>query len=62
MTARVFTFQEISNFRAYLEVQEEGQYNMFDPRARQLTGLERSDYTFVMENYVALRTQSEKEE
>lgn len=49
-----FTPQQLSNFKRYLDIQKRGRYNMFDPRARQLTGLERDDYIFVMDNYEAL--------
>jgi hypothetical protein len=55
-----FTHQELENFKAYEEVRAGGAYNMFDPRARQLTGLSRADYGFVMDNYSALKAQIKK--
>lgn len=54
-----FTNEEIENWRAYEEVRASGAYNMFDPRARQLTGLSRADYGFAMDNYSALKAQAE---
>ena len=51
-----FTFIQLENFRRYEEVREEGLYNMFDPRARELTGLSEKDYIFVMNNYSDLKT------
>ena len=35
----------------YLEVQNEGLYNMLDPRARQLTDLDKSTYIKIIKNY-----------
>jgi hypothetical protein len=35
----------------YKEVQESGMYNMFDPRARQLTTLSREQWVKIIENY-----------
>lgn len=49
-------------FRRYEEVRQEGNYNMFDPRARQLTGLGRADYHFVIKNYNALKAQYDQEQ
>lgn len=50
-----FTQQQRDNWAAYEKVRLRGRFNMFDPKARQLTGLGRDEYLFVMENYVALR-------
>ncbi len=40
-----------SDFLQYKEVQESGMYNMFDPRARQLTTLSREQWVKIIENY-----------
>jgi hypothetical protein len=57
-----FTLQQIENWRRYEEVRDEGRYNMFDPRARQLTGLSREDYLFTLSNYSELCKQEEESE
>jgi len=49
-----FTPQHIANFKQYLRVQERGRYNMFDPRAREATGLSATDYVFILRHYEAL--------
>ena len=38
-------------FEGYKEVQSSGQYNMFDPNARMLTGLDKNTYLSIMKNY-----------
>lgn len=43
-----------SEFRAYQEVQMDGQYNMYDPIARQEAGLEKSIWIAIMTNYMDL--------
>jgi hypothetical protein len=50
-----FTQEHIHWFNLYYRVQLSGKYNMFDPRARQETGLSRSAYDFVMDHYSELR-------
>ena len=55
-----FTNQQLQNFKKYVRVQMGGRYNMFDPRARAATGLDKDEYLFVMENYSALKEASEK--
>ena len=48
-------------FEAYLQVQEIGAYNMFDPRARDLAQefcedyISREDWTFIINNYKQLK-------
>jgi len=48
-------------FKAYLNIQEVGCYNMFDPRARELaqemSGIEisRKDWSYIMANYEQLK-------
>lgn len=55
-----FTNQQLQNFKKYVRVQMGGRYNMFDPRARAATGMDKDEYIFVMENYSALKEASEK--
>ena len=55
-----FTNQQLQNFKKYFGVQMGGRYNMFDPRARAATGMDKDEYIFVMENYSALKEASEK--
>lgn len=38
-------------FRDYVKVQRKGLYNMFDARARELTGLTKEQYSYVLSNY-----------
>lgn len=54
----MFPASRIADFRAYEKVRKSGRYNMFDPRARRETHLGEERYTFVMNNYAALKTQA----
>ena len=38
-------------FLIYKAVQESGMFNMFDPRARELTGLDKGTYLTILEKY-----------
>ena len=38
-------------FKEYLDVQEGGLYNMFDPRAREMTSLSKAQWTNIITNY-----------
>ena len=38
-------------FKEYLDVQESGLYNMFDPRARELTSLSKAQWINIITNY-----------
>jgi len=40
-----------SDFLQYKEVQESGMFNMFDPRAREMTTLSREQWVKIIENY-----------
>ena len=51
----MFTAKQLQDFKAYRKVQLGGKFNMFDPRATMATGLSKSEYIFVMKNYVALQ-------
>ena len=39
------------DWEAYLEVQESGEFNMFDPNARATAGLEKDVWLAIMGNY-----------
>ena len=38
-------------FLEYVAIQESGVYNMLDPRARQLTNLSSSQWSYIIQNY-----------
>lgn len=52
-----------TKFEAYLEVQEIGAYNMFDPRARDLAQefceeeITKEDWIYIIKNYSTLKEQ-----
>lgn len=52
-----FTANQMIAFAAYDRVRRSGEFNMFDPRARQATDLTKDEWIFVMKNYDALRKQ-----
>ena len=41
-------------FQEYKRVQESGAYNMFDPRARELTELSKAEWVTIMREYEKL--------
>ncbi len=49
----------IEQFEKYLKVQSKGLYNMFDPRARQASGLSESIYNYIIEHYDELASKYE---
>jgi hypothetical protein len=49
MSAEVQVTQE--DFQAYVDVQEEGLFNMLAPQARELTGLSKEKYMYIINNY-----------
>jgi hypothetical protein len=51
----LFTEKQLKQYAAYERVRKSGAFNMFDPRARAKTKLEKDDYIFVMENFAALQ-------
>jgi len=57
-----FTEQQLKNWRAFEDVRSGGYYNMFDPRARQATGLSSEDYVFVTRNFSELKKAVQAEE
>ena len=48
-------------FNQFLKVQKGGQYNMFDPRARQLTSLGEDEWIEIMTNYKRYHNEYNKE-
>jgi len=42
-------------FEAYEEVRLSGEYNMYSPQARAITGLDKKTYIAIMSNYVELK-------
>ncbi len=50
-----FTNEQLANWDAYEEIRESGEFNMFDHRAVDATGLTTDEYLFVMKNYSELR-------
>ena len=38
-------------FKEYLDVQEVGLYNMFDPKAREMTSLSKAQWVNIITNY-----------
>lgn len=41
-------------FDEYKQVQDMGAYNMFDPRARELTDLSKQEWAYIIKNYEEL--------
>lgn len=44
-----------SMYNAYEDVRLSGEYNMFDPNARIMSGLSKEEYVYVMNHYSELR-------
>lgn len=57
-----FTQEQLADWLAYEEVRQGGEYNMFDPRARQACCLTEDEYRFVMKHYSALKDAQPKTE
>jgi hypothetical protein len=43
-------------FQKYVNVQKSGKYNMYDPMAQKMTGLNKEDYFEIIENYLTYQT------
>ena len=50
-----FTPKQLENWKSYERVRKGGRYNMYDPRARRLTGLNGDEYSFTMANFGILK-------
>ena len=53
------TKQQIEDWRDYEDVRQEGKYNMYDPNARILTGLNPHAYIYCMKYYDTLQKQAQ---
>ena len=56
-----FTDKQLDNWRIYEGIRESGLFNMFDPRAKALTDMDRDEWLFCIEHYNALKQESTKE-
>ena len=43
----------------YRDVQDSGEFNMYDPRAREMTSLSRSEWIYILKNYSELKEKYE---
>jgi hypothetical protein len=53
-----YSDKDIIDWRTYERVRLTGKFNMYDPRAIDMTGLTRERYIFIMEHYDHIRIQS----
>jgi hypothetical protein len=53
-TQMKFTPEQLENWKSYEEVRSAGEYNMFDRRAEEASGLSHDEYMFTMKNYTEL--------
>ena len=44
-------------FEEYISVQESGMFNMFSPRAREMTSLSKNEWLHIISNYNQLKIQ-----
>ena len=52
-----FSDRDIVDWRSYERVRLTGRFNMFDPRAREMTGMTRERYIFILEQYSNIQDQ-----
>lgn len=52
--------QRLADWMKYEKVRASGRFNMFDPGARQATGLSRERYLYVLYHYSTLKTEAEQ--
>ena len=57
-----YTEQQLNNWRRYEGIRESGLFNMFDPMARAMTDMSKSEWLFCMQNYADLRKEAMKGE
>lgn len=50
-----FSPSQLDNWRTYESIRAIGVFNMFDPRARELTKMSKSEWVFCMEHYAELK-------
>lgn len=46
-------------FSQYRDIQDSGMFNMYDPRAREMTSLSRSEWIYILKNYLELKEKYE---
>ena len=46
-------------FSEYRDIQDSGMFNMFDPRAREMTSLTKNEWIYVLRNYSELKEKYE---
>ena len=46
-------------FSEYRDIQDSGMFNMYDPRAREMTSLSRSEWIYILKNYSELKEKYE---
>lgn len=56
-----YTAKQIRDWKTYHRIQEQGLFNMFDPRVRMLTGMSKDEHLFCMEHYDELKKAAERE-
>lgn len=56
------TREQIEDWHSYEYVRKRGYFNMFDPRAREMTGLSKEQYMYCLKNYTSLKEQAEQHE
>lgn len=50
-----FTLKQLRNWKRYERVRDWNKLDMYDPRARKMTGLNADDYLFVIQHYLELK-------
>jgi hypothetical protein len=55
----MFTQAQIANWRIYEEIRQGGRYNMYDPRAREMTDMSVSEWCLNMDKYAELKEAAE---
>jgi hypothetical protein len=50
-----FSESQLDNWRIYEAIRASGLFNMFDPQARGLTNMSKSEWVFCMEHYAELK-------
>jgi hypothetical protein len=56
----MYSQKQIENWQEYEDVRQGGLFNMFDPRARDMTSLSVAEWLYCMEHYSALKKASEE--
>ncbi len=52
-----FSDRDIVDWRSYERVRLTGRFNMFDPNAREMTGMTKERYIFILEQYSNIQDQ-----